>query len=118
MAIAGGRYHSLALRSDGSVVGWGRDDNGQATPLDGSDYVGIAAGGWHCLAVCAAIPGDFDIDGDVNSKDFSILASAWSTESGDARYNSKCNVSIPADNRIDSLDLAVLVEYWLASLRL
>jgi len=31
-AIAAGEYHSLALKTDGSIVGWGLDSNGQATP--------------------------------------------------------------------------------------
>ena len=41
VAIAAGAGHSLALRSDGSLVGWGRG----GTPPDGNDFVAIAAGG-------------------------------------------------------------------------
>ncbi len=51
MAIAAGYDHSLALRSDGSIVGWGDDDNGQASPPSGNDFVAIAAGGGHSLAL-------------------------------------------------------------------
>jgi hypothetical protein len=44
-AIAAGGYHSLVLKSDGTVVGWGADWSGQATPPDGlSNAVAIAAG--------------------------------------------------------------------------
>ena len=32
VAIAAGYYHSLALKNDGSIVGWGRNNHGQATP--------------------------------------------------------------------------------------
>ena len=39
--IAAGGYHNRALKSDGSIVGWGRDTFGQATPPDGNDYVAI-----------------------------------------------------------------------------
>jgi hypothetical protein len=53
VAIAAGFYHSLGLKSDGSIVGWGSDDFGQATPPDGNDYVAIAAGGLHGLALKA-----------------------------------------------------------------
>jgi len=50
-AIAAGAYHSLALKSDGSIVGWGDNDYGQATPPSGNDFVAIAAGGDHSLAL-------------------------------------------------------------------
>jgi hypothetical protein len=50
-AIARGEYHSLALKSDGSIVGWGYDGYGQATPPDGNDYVAIAAGEYRSLAL-------------------------------------------------------------------
>jgi hypothetical protein len=45
--------HSVALRSDGSVVAWGRDLHGQCSvpPLPtGVEYVEIAAGGLHTVA--------------------------------------------------------------------
>ncbi|MHC4266598.1 MAG: hypothetical protein ACYSUK_11825 [Planctomycetota bacterium] len=58
VAIAAGYDHSLALKSDGSIVGWGKDHYGQATPPAGTDYVAIAAGyvaisagGYHSLAL-------------------------------------------------------------------
>jgi len=49
-AIAAGGSHSLALRSDGTIVGWGRNDYGQATPPPGNDFIAIA-GGYHSLAL-------------------------------------------------------------------
>ncbi len=49
--IAAGSNHSLALKSDGSLVGWGRDNYGQATPPAGTDFVAIAAGQYHSLAL-------------------------------------------------------------------
>jgi alpha-tubulin suppressor-like RCC1 family protein len=49
--IAAGYYHSLALKSDGSIVGWGYDEYGQATTPDGNDYTAIAAGWVHSLAL-------------------------------------------------------------------
>ena len=44
IAIAAGWHHNLALKSDGSIVGWGNNNYGQATPADGNDFVAIAAG--------------------------------------------------------------------------
>ncbi|MBL9030660.1 MAG: hypothetical protein JNM80_03010 [Phycisphaerae bacterium] len=36
IAVAGGDDHALALRSDGTLVGWGRNDSGQATVPTGT----------------------------------------------------------------------------------
>jgi len=50
--IAAGGGHSLALKSDGSIIGWGLDAwFAQATPPVGNDFVAIAAGGSHSLAL-------------------------------------------------------------------
>jgi hypothetical protein len=59
------------------------------------------------------ITGDFDNTGDVDFVDFAILASAWMTQVGDTNYNSDCDISIPPDNVIDSLDLAEFFNHWL-----
>ncbi len=51
-AIAGGSYHSLALKSDGTVVGWGDNGSGQTnTPAGLSNVVAIAAGAYFSLAL-------------------------------------------------------------------
>ena len=50
-SIAAGLYHSLALKSDGTIVGWGANYSGQASPPSGSDFLAIAAGGEHSLAL-------------------------------------------------------------------
>ena len=53
VAVATGYYHSLALEADGSIVGWGRNGSGAATPPSGNDFVGISAGLYHSLALKA-----------------------------------------------------------------
>jgi len=50
-AIAAGGYHSLALNSDGSIIGWGDDASGQINVPDGNNFIAIAAGGYHSLAM-------------------------------------------------------------------
>ncbi|MHC4364394.1 MAG: RCC1 domain-containing protein [Planctomycetota bacterium] len=49
--ITAGTYHNLALKSDGSIVGWGDNEYGQADPPDGNDFVGVAAGRRYSLAL-------------------------------------------------------------------
>jgi len=51
-AVAAGGFHSLALRSDGTVVAWGDNAAGQCTVPHGlSGVVAVAAGGGHNLAL-------------------------------------------------------------------
>jgi hypothetical protein len=52
IAISGGAYHNLALRSNGLVVAWGDNSSGQcAVPVDATNIIAIAAGGYHSLAL-------------------------------------------------------------------
>jgi len=50
-AIAAGYYLSLAIKSDGSIIGWGDNSYGQATPPVGNDFNAIASGLYHSLAL-------------------------------------------------------------------
>jgi alpha-tubulin suppressor-like RCC1 family protein len=54
-AISAGAWHSLALKSDGTVVGWGaRNEFGaEAVPEGLSNIVSISAGHFHSLAISA-----------------------------------------------------------------
>ncbi len=52
VSVAAGAGHSLALRTDGTVVGWGDNSDGQASPPAGlSNVVAIAVGDSHSLAL-------------------------------------------------------------------
>ncbi len=51
VAIAAGGYHSVALRSDGSIEAWGNNVYGQRNAPTGTNYVAIAAGNRHSLAL-------------------------------------------------------------------
>jgi hypothetical protein len=59
---------------------------------------------------------DFDLDGDVDGRDFAILGSAWKSKVSDENWNLLCDVSEPPDGIIDYRDLAVVGEDWLAQM--
>lgn len=50
--IAAGAFHTLALRTDGTVSAWGNASDGQTNiPPTATNIVAIAAGSWHGLAL-------------------------------------------------------------------
>jgi alpha-tubulin suppressor-like RCC1 family protein len=52
VAASSGDSHFLALSSDGTVTGWGRNIEGQTTvPVTATDIIAIDAGGFHSLAL-------------------------------------------------------------------
>jgi len=52
VAVAGGDYHSVAIRHDGTLVAWGIDDEGQIdVPTNALYFVSVAAGADHNLAI-------------------------------------------------------------------
>jgi len=62
------RYHNLALRADGTVVGWGYHDTGRH-PRGCQQLVAIAAGDYYGFALRAdgvAIAGETTITGQVS----------------------------------------------------
>ena len=67
------------------------------------------------ICVRAGMPGDFEPDGDVDFKDFSVFAAPWLTETGESGWNPACDIAFPPDNLIDSLDLAAFSKHWLVS---
>jgi hypothetical protein len=56
---------------------------------------------------------DFDENGIVDLADFSILARTWSATGNDLHWNPDCDISIPADDVIDTSDLSVFVESYI-----
>ncbi len=59
-----------------------------------------------------SIYGDLDGNLCVNFRDFAILANAWGSRPGDSNWDPNCDISIPSDDVIDKLDLAVLFAKW------
>jgi hypothetical protein len=52
VAVAGGSLHSLGLKSDGTVVAWGWNADGQCdVPVPNADFVAVAGGWRHSLGL-------------------------------------------------------------------
>ena len=49
--IAAGFNYSLAIKSDGGIIGWGDNWSAQASPPAGNDFVALATGYRHSLAI-------------------------------------------------------------------
>ncbi|MBN2589171.1 MAG: C10 family peptidase [Sedimentisphaerales bacterium] len=58
--------------------------------------------------------GDFDEDGDIDYEDFAIFALSWQSTPKDKNWTPSCDLSNPPDNIIDSLDLNIFIDSWLA----
>jgi hypothetical protein len=71
-------------------------------------YVDIGAYEFSCLYM-----GDFAEGNNVDFRDFSVIASAWLTEEGQAGYDPNCDISFPCDRKIDGEDLQILTDNWL-----
>ena len=80
--------------SDGSIVGWGKNDSGQATPPAGNNFIAITAGYGHSLAlhrVCQCnLAGDLNNDCRVDLADFAIMANNWLVDCYEDPDNPAC----------------------------
>lgn len=52
VAVAAGGNHGMALRTDGTILGWGNNTGGQINiPTEATNIISIAAGGDHSMAL-------------------------------------------------------------------
>jgi hypothetical protein len=106
--VAAGESHAIALLADGTVVGWGRDTDGQARPPQGlATALGIAVGGSHSIALAALppCPADIFVDGQVNGADLGVVLSQWGLGAGAAS-------DINRDGVVNGADLAAVLGHW------
>lgn len=81
MAIAAGLGHNLALRADGSLVGWGDNDHHQIDVPAGSHFTAIAAGMDHSLAL-TPVPEPSTLAGLLSMGGAFVLAQLWRRRRG------------------------------------
>ncbi|MCE5185867.1 MAG: hypothetical protein LLF76_07050 [Planctomycetaceae bacterium] len=58
--------------------------------------------------------GSFDGDCDVDMLDFNILSRARLSAPPEPAWNRVCDISAPADDAIDLLDMLIFADYWLS----
>jgi hypothetical protein len=91
-------------RSRPSMCYWGTD--GYPDVL-----IGAEDGKVH-LFQCIPLPGDTDIDGDIDFSDFATIANFWQQEGC-----GKCGIAdINHDGKVDMDDLSWFAAYWLVDL--
>lgn len=78
-----------------------------------SSYCMQGDGCIHHNTICPCPRCDFNTDGDVDERDFAVLAAAWASKPHDDNWNPACDISVPADSFIDMRDLAILSRNWL-----
>ena len=61
--------------------------------------------------------GDFDYNCQVNLADFAIFSTAWMSVPSDTNWNHICDISSPANQSIDLMDLRAFCQHWLQSTR-
>ena len=118
-------HHSLALKLNGSVVGWGDNRRGQATLPEGNDYVAIAAGRFHSLA----LKSDGSIVGwgenrkgeatPPDGNDFLAIAAGYNHSLAIKR---SCEYELAGDLnddcKVDFSDFEILAAHWLIDFNL
>jgi hypothetical protein len=118
-AIAAGFGHCLALRKDGTIVGWGLNDANQAIPPDGNDFVAIGAGNQHSLAIKkdGSIVGWGD---NTYQQSLSPTGFGFDVIAVGMHHNlaiRKCNFTLVGDLnddcKTDFYDLAIVTNTWL-----
>jgi trimeric autotransporter adhesin len=88
--VAAGYYHSLVLKSDGRIVAWGLNSDGQTTvPAPNADFVAVAAGEQHSLGLKSngrIIAWGWNGDGEANvpvpNADFVAVAAGYQLSLG------------------------------------
>ena len=110
VAIAGGWFHSVGLKADGSIVAWGDNSYRQCSvPAPNSGFIGVAGGQSHTVGLKAGgCPGNLNGDRVVNIIDLTILLVHFGTASGGTLSEG----DLDCDGSISLSDLAILLAHF------
>jgi hypothetical protein len=96
VAVAAGSWHNLALKADGTMIGWGWDDYGRTNiPDSATNVIAMAAGTFHNLALKADGPivgwggnsyGQAGVPGNVSNLNLSISVSGTANVDAPGAY--------------------------------
>jgi hypothetical protein len=106
LQVASGGYHSVALRTDRTVVAWGRNSAGQCdAPLELGRCKQVAAGRHHSVAL-RVLPcvGDVNGDGVHSGQDIGALFAAFGAADPFA--------DLDGDGIVTSLDFSIMLAAW------
>ena len=107
-SVAGGDWHTVALRNDGTVRCWGYNNWDQSDPpLDLGPCTSIAGGFYHTIAI-QSMPctGDLNHDTQVNGADLGVLLGQWATSGGTT------GADLNLDGTVNGADLGLLLGAW------
>jgi hypothetical protein len=103
-AIAAGPWYSGAIKADGTIRFWGRNDSGQSNaPVSVTRASMIACGGTHAVAIHTVVPpcpADLDTTGVVDSADIAILL---------LRFGRSGIGDLDADGEVSAADISVVL---------
>jgi hypothetical protein len=113
VGVGAGKYHSLGIKEDGSVVGWGRNDRGQCdVPEPNTGFIAVAGAEDYSIGLKQPPVGDLNTDYRVEFYDFSIFGGQWKA-SGCGEPNWCGGADIDKSTAVDGLDLRDLGNHWL-----
>ncbi len=133
-SIAGGAWHTIALRIDGGVRCWGLNDYGQCnTPADLGTCSSVERGAYHTIAIAGAPLPDTDGDGRPDSTDNcptianptqadcnnDSVGDACELAAGAPDFNHdtipdscQCLADLVTNHEVNGADLGALLAFW------
>ena len=113
---AGYYFRRIAMHEMGHTLGFGHNTVSDSVMGGGSvSEFGLGEGDIEgALAIYGPVPGDFNEDGGNDFADFAVFALSWMADSNDGNWNQACDISNPNDNVINTKDLDVFSNNWLA----
>jgi hypothetical protein len=106
---------TVLMQTESTFTGAGWDFVGET--VNGTEDIWDICEGTNYPKLAWSIPaGDFMCPDGVDMIDFAVLGDAWMSDPNMGNWDARCDISEPADEVIDGLDLGVFVGNWLEGL--